>query len=104
MLIRKSAIHAVTFSSRRGAVLAKTLSLVLLVTINLMPVSTALAAFGLGDPTIFNPDAFSVDKVASKVDGASGTFTQRLQLDIPTDRSFLAAVCHDVGISLIMHA
>src|SRR5690349_20063880 len=77
------------FSSRRGAVIAKTVSLLLLVTIDCTPLSPVLAAFGDGTPTIPNADAFSGDKFAPYVDGSSGAFTQKIQLDIPPGRSGL---------------
>jgi hypothetical protein len=77
------------FSSRRGAVFAKATSLVLLASVILTPVSPVLAAFGDGTPTITNPDAFTADKDAPKVDGPTGAFTQRIQLDIPPGRNGL---------------
>src|SRR6516165_6250546 len=52
------------------------------------PVQPALAAFGSGLPTVPNGNIFA-DSALPKVDGATGAFTQHLQLDIPPGRNGL---------------
>jgi RHS repeat-associated protein len=54
----------------------------------LAPAQPALAAFGTGLPTVPNGNIFA-DSALPKVDGATGAFTQHIQLDIPPGRNGL---------------
>jgi len=67
----------------------KIVASLLAASILLAPVSPAFAAFGDGTPTIQNPDAFTADKTAPRVDSQSGAFSQRIPLDIPPGRNGL---------------
>jgi hypothetical protein len=60
----------------------------------LAPAQPALAAFGSGLPTVPNGNIFA-DSALPKVDGATGAFTQHIQLDIPPGRNGLQP---DVGL------
>jgi hypothetical protein len=62
----------------------------LIVELNLIlaPVQPAFAAFGAGLPTAPNANVFG-DSALPKVDGATGAFTQHIQLDIPPGRNGL---------------
>jgi hypothetical protein len=72
----------------RERFLSKLYAAILLLAINLTPVSPVFASFGDGTPTIPNPNVFT-ESDAPKIDGASGAFTQRIPLDIPPGRNGL---------------
>src|SRR5215475_13203656 len=69
-------------SIRRLVAITIELSLVL------APAQPAFAAFGSGLPTVPNGNIFA-DSALPKVDGATGAFTQHIQLDIPPGRNGL---------------
>ena len=67
---------------------SKLFAVVLILGINLTPLSPVFATFGDGTPTIPNPNVFTESDLP-KIDGATGAFTQRITLDIPPGRSGL---------------
>ena len=72
----------------RKPLLTRILSAAILSTLNLTPLVQVLA-FGGTTPTIPNPSVFTDLVEQVKVDGASGAFTQKVQIDIPPGRSGL---------------
>jgi hypothetical protein len=81
--------YFVTLHFEHESVHSKLISLILSVSILLMPVGPAFAAFGSGAPTVPNSSVFGSSTEDPKVDGATGAFTQRVPLDIPPGRNGL---------------
>jgi RHS repeat-associated protein len=76
------------FRLRQGSVQSKVISLLIPASIILTPLTTVYAAFGDGTPTVQNASLFGETDLP-KIDGASGAFTQHVQLDIPPGRNGL---------------
>src|SRR5262249_19544198 len=77
------------FHKVRHSILSRLLTVVVVASFVLSPAQPAFAAFGDGTPTIQNANVFGDSDTASRVDGQSGAFTQRIPLDIPPGRSGL---------------
>ena len=74
--------------SRRARSSSKFIAAILILLLNLTPVSPVFAAFGHRTPTTQEPNVFT-DTALPKIDGATGAFTQSIPLDIPPGRNGL---------------